>query len=381
MPSSTDLNHALWEHLHTAILLVDAQLNIHSLNPACENLLEISQFRGKGQSVLQFFCPPASESEIRHSFLTTLHTAQPYTSHESTLKVHFKDVYVDYHVSRLTFAEQFLLLIEIYPINEKLKITQQEHAQQQHHIARQLIRSVAHEIKNPLGGIRGATQLLARQLPDTQYREFTDIILNEVDRLSVLADTMLGSRQPPSYEWINIHEPLERVRSLIVNHIQQQDDPSSFLHQIKIKRDYDLSLPDVYADRNQLIQVMLNICMNAVQAFEENPDFFQHHQPQLILRTRIQRLVTIQGVLHRSAICIDIEDNGIGVPQEMIESVFYPLVTGRAKGTGLGLSIAQTIMQQHHGMIECYSETSKTIFRLLLPWENVHGKSSPVDRR
>lgn len=242
-----------------------------------------------------------------------------------------------------------------------LKISKEENLVQQHQVARQLVRGVAHEIKNPLAGIRGATQLLARSLSDDSYREFTDIIINEVDRLTNLADTMLGSRQLPSYEHVNVHEPLERVRSLIANQTKKK---------IKITRDYDLSLPDVMADRDQLIQVMLNISVNAVQAMTENKEFFVDSEPELTLRTRIQRLVTINGVLNRSTVRVDIEDNGPGVPESILESVFYPLVTGRAKGTGLGLSIAQNIMHQHNGMIECQSIPGKTIFSLYLPWES-----------
>lgn len=150
----------------------------------------------------------------------------------------------------------------------------------------------------------------------------TDIIINEVDRLTNLVDTMLGSRQLPSYENVNVHEPLERVRSLIANQTKKK---------IKITRDYDLSLPDVKADRDQLIQVMLNISVNAIQAITENKSFFTDQEPELILRTRIQRLVTINGVLNRSAVRVDIEDNGPGIPESILESVFYPLVTGRAK--------------------------------------------------
>ena len=158
-----------------------------------------------------------------------------------------------------------------------------------------------------------------------------------------------------------MHEPLERVRSLIANQTKKK---------IKIIRDYDLSLPDVNADRDQLIQVMLNISVNAIQAITENKTFFIDHEPELILRTRIQRLVTINGVLNRSTVRVDIEDNGPGIPESILESVFYPLVTGRAKGTGLGLSIAQNIMHQHNGMIECQSVPGKTIFSLYLPWES-----------
>ncbi|OTG66351.1 nitrogen regulation protein NR(II) [Acinetobacter silvestris] len=355
----------LVDNLTTAILLVDSNLNIFYLNSSCESLFDISLLRASGQPVMNILHAPNDHFNTHEALLNTLTTCQAYTRREATINVNFKDKHVDYSVSQLNTGRPYhpLLMIEINPIDRMLKISKEENLIQQHQVARQLIRGVAHEIKNPLGGIRGATQLLARSLNDPQYAEFTDIIISEVDRLRNLADTLLGSRHLPSYEAVNIHEPLERVRALIANQTKKR---------IKITRDYDLSLPEVKADRDQLIQIMLNISVNAIQAMTENRDFFVDHQPELILRTRIQRLVTINGILNKSAIRIDIEDNGPGVPEEILESVFYPLVTGRAKGTGLGLSIAQNIMHQHNGMIECQSIPEKTVFSLYLPWESSH---------
>ncbi len=355
----------LVDNLTTAILLVDSNLNVFYLNSSCEALFDISLLRASGQSVLNILHTPDDQFDTLEALDNTLKTGQAYTRREATISVNFKDKHVDYSVARLNSGKSYhpLLLIELNPIDRMLKISKEENLIQQHQVARQLIRGVAHEIKNPLGGIRGATQLLARSLNDPQYAEFTDIIISEVDRLRNLADTMLGSRQLPSYEPVNVHEPLERVRSLIANQTKKK---------IKIIRDYDLSLPDVKADRDQLIQVILNISANAVQAMTENKEFFVDEQPELILKTRIQRLVTINGVLHRSAIRIDIQDNGPGVPEDILESVFYPLVTRRAKGTGLGLSIAQNIMHQHNGMIECQSVPGRTVFSLYLPWEFNH---------
>ncbi|WP_343594759.1 nitrogen regulation protein NR(II) [Acinetobacter sp.] len=355
----------LVDNLTTAILLVDKNLNIFYLNSACEALFDISLLRASGMPVTQLLQAPNDSFDTREALLNTLKTSQAYTRREATINVNFRDIHVDYSVSQLNTGKPYhpLLLIELNPIDRMLKISKEENLIQQHQVTRQLIRGVAHEIKNPLGGIRGATQLLARSLNDPKYNEFTDIIINEVDRLRTLADTMLGSRQLPSYIDVNIHEPLERVRSLIANQTKKK---------ITIIRDYDLSLPDVKADRDQLIQVMLNISVNAVQAMLENKDFFKDHKPELTLRTRIQRLVTINGVLNRSAIRVDIEDNGPGIPEEILESVFYPLVTGRANGTGLGLSIAQNIMHQHNGMIVCHSVAGKTVFSLYLPWESQH---------
>ena len=355
----------LVDNLTTAILLVDSNLNIFYLNSACETLFDISLLRASGTPVLNILHIPTDEFKTEEALNNTLNSGQPYTRREATINVNFKDIHVDYTVSQLNAGRPYhpLLLIELNPIDRMLKISREENFIQQHQVARQLIRGVAHEIKNPLGGIRGATQLLARSLDNPEYKEFTDIIISEVDRLRTLADSMLGSRQLPSYELVNVHEPLERVRSLIANQTKKK---------IKITRDYDLSLPEILADRDQLIQVMLNICANAVQAMTENKEFFVYHQPELILRTRIQRLFTINGVIHRSVIRIDIEDNGPGVPEDILESVFYPLVTSRAKGTGLGLSIAQNIIHQHNGMIACQSVPEKTVFSLYLPWESNH---------
>ncbi|MFI7917514.1 nitrogen regulation protein NR(II), partial [Acinetobacter baumannii] len=301
--------------------------NIFYLNSACEALFDISLLRASGQPVLNLLHAPDDTFNTHEALLNTLKTGQPYTRREAIINVNFKDLHVDYTVSQLNAGKSYhpLLLIELNPIDRMLKISKEENLIQQHQVARQLVRGVAHEIKNPLAGIRGATQLLARSLNDESYAEFTDIIINEVDRLTNLADTMLGSRQLPSYENVNVHEPLERVRSLIANQTKKK---------IKITRDYDLSLPDVKADRDQLIQVMLNISVNAIQAITENKSFFTDQEPELILRTRIQRLVTINGVLNRSAVRVDIEDNGPGIPESILESVFYPLVTGRAKGKG-----------------------------------------------
>ena len=355
----------LVDNMTTAILLVDSQLNIFYLNSSCEALFDISLLRASNQPVMNLLHAPNDHFNTYEALLNTLRTGQSYTRREATINVNFKDMHVDYSVSQLNTGKPYhpLLMIELNPIDRMLKISKEENLIQQHQVARQLIRGVAHEIKNPLGGIRGATQLLARSLNDPQYAEFTDIIISEVDRLRNLADTMLGSRQLPSYELVNVHEPLERVRALVANQTKKK---------VKFTRDYDLSLPEVKADRDQLIQVMLNVSVNAIQAITENKDFFVDHQPELILRTRIQRLVTINGTLHRSTLRIDIEDNGLGIPEDIIESVFYPLVTARASGTGLGLSIAQNIMHQHNGMIDCQSVPGKTIFSLYLPWETNH---------
>ena len=356
--------HSLVDHMLTAVMQVSPDLAIEYMNPACEALLELSQFRATGQSLLSVLYEHDGQFDTEAAVQRTLHTGQPYTRREAMLRVGLRDKAVDYSVSLIIDdrpgAIDQRLLIEIQTIDRLIRISRDEHLVQQHQVARQLIRGVAHEIKNPLGGIRGATQLLARSLPDGSVSEYTDIIISEVDRLKLLADTMLGSRQMPEMKTVNVHEPLERVRSLILS----QTGGS-----VEVKRDYDLSLPEILADRDQLIQVMLNISVNAVQAMTENSKAMHNRPPKLTLRTRIQRMFTINGSLNRSVVRIDIEDNGPGIADDLIESVFYPMVTGRASGTGLGLSIAQDIIHQHRGLLECESKPGCTIFSLYLLWE------------
>ncbi len=362
--NSAVLGNALLEQLSTAVLLLDEHLSVRYANPAAEQLFATSRTHLLGRSIALFFW---EDDECLDALNNALLDQQPYTRREARL--HFPSngqvITIDYTATPFNGAGQAgkQLLVELFPQDRVLRLSREDNLFTAHQVTRALVRGVAHEVKNPLGGIRGATQLLARSLDNPEYKEFTDIIISEVDRLRTLADSMLGSRQLPSYELVNIHEPLERVRSLIANQTKKK---------IKITRDYDLSLPEILADRDQLIQVMLNICANAVQAMTENKEFFVYHQPELILRTRIQRLFTINGVIHRSVIRIDIEDNGPGVPEDILESVFYPLVTSRAKGTGLGLSIAQNIIHQHNGMIACQSVPEKTVFSLYLPWESNH---------
>lgn len=356
---------SLIDHMITAIMQVSPNLKVEYLNSACEALLEISRTRAIGMPLLSLLTEQDESFDTQGALLRTLKTGQPYTRREALINIGHKDIAVDYSVSliidgRLNAVSDHHLLIEIQPIDRLLRISRDEHLAQQHQTARQLVRGVAHEIKNPLGGIRGATQLLARSLPEGSVSEYTDIIISEVDRLRTLADTMLGSRHLPSLQKINIHEPIERVRSLILSQTNNT---------VHVIRDYDLSLPEIEADRDQMIQVILNICVNAVQAITENPKIFKDREPTIILRTRIQRMFTINSIRHRSVIRVDLEDNGPGIPDDIIESVFYPMVTGRASGTGLGLSIAQNIIHQHRGMIECQSQPGCTIFSLFLPWE------------
>lgn len=354
----------LADHLSTALILVTPALKIAYLNPSAEALLEISLSRAVGMPLLKVFCEQNPQLDPQTAFLNTLRTGHLYTRREAVIKVGLRDKRVDYSASLIFDAPSDAidrhLLIEVQTIDRLMRISRDEQLSQQHHVARQLVRGVAHEIKNPLGGIRGASQLLARSLPDDRdQQELVGIIISEVDRLKSLVDNMLGSHRQPQLRAVNIHEPLERVLSLLKS---QAGDSVQFV------RDYDLSLPEIQADANQLIQVFLNIGVNALQAMTEHPEQMQGRHPSLRLRTCVQRSFTIHGQLYRSVIRIDVQDNGPGIPAELLESVFYPMVTGRAEGTGLGLSIAQNIVHQHGGLLECESEAGCTVFSIFLPW-------------
>ncbi|MEM8547632.1 MAG: nitrogen regulation protein NR(II), partial [Pseudomonadota bacterium] len=236
-----------------------------------------------------------------------------------------------------------------------LKISREEGLISAQEATRSVVRGLAHEIKNPLGGVRGAAQLLARALPDEHLREYTSIIIEEADRLRDLVDRMLGPKRQLQVAPVNIHEVTEHVRNLIG---AEAGDATELL------RDYDPSLPSIVGDRPQLIQAVLNIVRNAYQATEG----LDHGS--ITLRTRSHRQFTIGTRRHRLVCRLDIEDNGPGIPEDLQHAIFVPMISSRAEGTGLGLSISQAIINRHQGLLDCTSEPGKTIFTIYLPMEN-----------
>ncbi len=258
------------------------------------------------------------------------------------------------------------VMLELNDIERHLRISRDARINSLQMTTRQMMRGLAHELKNPLGGLRGAAQLLERELPNEDLAEYTGIILQETDRLRGLIDRMLGPIDRPNFEWINVHEPLEQVRQLL--RIEAGDKPLDW------ELDFDPSLPDVWADRDQVVQVLLNLARNAVQSMREG----ETPKPRLTFRTRVLRQFTIHGKRHRLAVRIDVEDNGPGVPPDLVETLFLPMVSGRPSGSGLGLSLAQTIAERHHGMIEFVPMRRVTRFSLILPIrpDGTSGKAS-----
>ena len=248
------------------------------------------------------------------------------------------------------------IIVELLPLELQAKQDREERLIDQAQANKELIRNLAHEIKNPLGGIRGAAQLLQMEIESKDLIEYTQVIIHEADRLQALVDRLLAPhRRPHLVGDVIIHEVCERVRSLIM---------AEFPKGLRVVRDYDASIPEFRGDREQLIQAVLNIAHNAAQALSER---IAVGDAEIIFRTRIARQVTFGKQRYRLALELHVIDNGPGVPDDIHDRIFYPLVSGRDGGSGLGLTLAQTFVQQHHGLIECDSEPGRTDFKLLIP--------------
>lgn len=352
----SDAQHRLLlDNLTTATLLLNAELRLEYMNPAAEMLLAVSGQRSHGQFISELFTESA---EALSSLRQAVEQAHPFTKREAQLtSLTGQTITVDYAVTPILNQGQTLLLLEVHPRDRLLRITKEEAQLSKQETTKMLVRGLAHEIKNPLGGIRGAAQLLARELPEEGLRDYTNVIIEEADRLRNLVDRMLGSNKLPSLAMTNIHEVLERVCSLV-------DAESQGC--ITLVRDYDPSLPDVLIDREQMIQAVLNIVRNAMQAISSQNEL---RLGRITLRSRALRQFTIGHVRHRLVARVEIIDNGPGIPPELQDTLFYPMVSGRPDGTGLGLAITQNIISQHQGLIECESHAGHTAFSIYLPLE------------
>ncbi len=343
------------EGLNTAVLVFNSALRLTYMNPAGENLLAVSLRQATGQGVLDLLPAALSLSERLRG---AVETEQPFTEHELQLQLTGERlVTVDCVVTPIELEDGTEIVVELTQLDRHLRIAREENLLEQHQAARQLVRGLAHEIKNPLGGLRGAAQLLERELDDEELKEYTRIIIGEADRLRGLVNRMLGPNQLPQMRDCNIHQIVEHVRNLVAAEEQEN---------LSLIRDYDPSIPDFRADAEQPIQALLNIVRNAAQAL--------HGNGQIILRTRAQRQVTIGQKRHKLVVRVDIIDNGPGIPPDMLETIFYPMVTGHAEGTGLGLSIAQSLVNVHGGIIECSSRPGHTEFTILIPLETTHDQ-------
>ena len=333
--------------LATPVILVDPAGLTCYLNAAAESLFKLSRRNCVGQPLVVLLpglgrVLPTIEAACREDL--------GFIEHELPLRLPDGSTQILHCVGTPVHGEAEGVLLELRPIDQQLRIAREERLLHDQRINRELIRNLAHEIRNPLGGIRGAAQLLERELQSPALKEYTQVIRKEADRLQILMDRLLSPARIPQNLPVNIHEVLERVRSLIL---------AEFPDGIRIQRDYDTSLPELLGDREQLIQAVLNIVRNAAQALEG--------RGLICLRSRAARQVTLARRRYRTAILVQIIDNGPGIPEPLQARVFHPLVSGREGGSGLGLMLAQNFINQHHGLIECESRPGHTSFNLLLP--------------
>ncbi len=337
------------DQLATAVVVLDGMLHVTYLNQAAESFFGKSAPRVLGQEVRTLYVDPAEQATVLRN---TLDTGQPFTKREAVLLSNGqRRQRAHYSVERLGADA---LLIEIEPLDRFLRINRDDRHVALQETTRKLIRGLAHEIKNPLGGIRGAAQLLDRELGSDGQREYTRVIIDEADRLKNLVDRMLGSNEKPRFEPVNIHRVLERVVQLI-----DVEEPG----RIAFARDYDLGLPELEGDFGKLVQACLNIMRNAQEALVDTP------APRIELTTRAVRQFTIGPHRHRVVVRVDIQDNGPGIPADIADRIYYPMISGRPEGTGLGLSITQNIVGQHNGVLECDSTPGHTVFSLYIPLE------------
>ena len=338
--------------LATLVLVVQADDRVLFANASFEDVLGLSRRSLKGSDASELFVDtPAMRQALagarRHDFSSLRFDDQ--------LKRPGAEPYAVHVVVAVTETPDEVVL-ELLPLETQSRQDREERQMEQAQANKELIRNLAHEIKNPLGGIRGAAQLLQLELDSRDLTEYTQVIVREADRLQTLVDRLLAPhRRPQVVGNVNIHEVCERVRTLIL---------AEFPKGLQVRRDYDTSLPEFRGDVEQLIQAVLNIAHNAALALKER---IAEGDAQIILATRIARQITFVKKRFRLALELHVIDNGPGIPEDIRERLFHPLVSGRDGGSGLGLNLAQSFVQQHQGMIECESQPGRTDFKILIP--------------
>ena len=350
MPSSD----TVLQGLTTAVVVLNTTLEVLYLNSAAESLLGVSRQQAAGRPAAEFFLPP---DEVVELCRRALDTGLTFSRRELTVRLAEREAVLDCRVGPVESRESGLLL-ELIDTQRDRHIRREAELVAQQRVSRRIIRQLAHEVKNPLGGLRGAAQLLERQLPAVELKAYTKVIIEEADRLAALVDGILKAGNKPRPEAVNLHEITEYVAHLI-----EAEKPA----RVALVRDYDPSLPAIEADKGQLVQAFLNLARNGLQAIAESG--------RLIFRTRALTNYTLGGVKHRLVLSIEVEDDGPGVPEELKETIFYPLVTGRSVGTGLGLTIAQDLVTGNGGLVEFTSRPGSTVFQMRLPVANDPGEA------
>lgn len=331
-----------------AVLVTDTNLLLEYMNQAAQELIGNSLLRIKGQPIQSVISSSQLDSHIKQA----LRSQQSHVAREGEIIIQgYQCLSVDCAITPLFKNDEFRgMLFELTRVDRQLRIARETELINTQDTNKSVLRGIAHEIKNPLGGLRGAAQLLEIEFADEAVKEYTQIIISEADRLTTLVDNMLGSNQLPQKTLVNIHEVLEHARQVIV---------AKHPDKVTISPDYDPSIPQIRGDRDQLVQVALNLLNNAVRSFAD--------EGHIVLKTRIQRNFTIGSNHYPLVLCAQVIDNGQGIPEDLQGKVFFPMITGHADGTGLGLSIAQSIINQHNGLIEFQSKPGNTEFSMFIP--------------
>jgi len=348
MQSLSLLSTSVLDNLASAVIVFDSDLRVCYVNQTAEMLLAVSAKHVIGELPTAMM---ACHGEMVTDLIRAAAIGAPITKRGLVLTTDRSEVTVDCTVTPIMNDDGGdLTIVELQQIDRHLRISREERLIAQQAVSRDVVRGLAHEIKNPLGGLRGAAQLLESELDSDELKEYTHIIIQEADRLQELVNRMLGPNRRPNYAELNIHHVLERVRSLVLAETGER---------IRIVRDYDPSIPELIGDSDQLIQAILNIVRNSSRVLGDSGT--------VTLRTRVQRQMTIGNARYRLTAQIDIVDDGPGIPPEIADTLFFPMVTSGNGGMGLGLSIAQSLINQHKGLIECNSRKGETTFTILLP--------------
>lgn len=335
---------------------LDNTLTIEWLNQAAESMLGCSKRFAQGKKITSVIPLPAS---LLKQITEATHTKQSVVSRKvEILTRSHGPLTIDCVVTPVGYTDSRpQVLLELLDVDRPLKIATESALLEQQERSQNMLRGVAHEVLNPIGGIRGAAQLLEQELGHSKLTEYTDLLIKETDRLQKLLHRMLGPNTRPDFSEHNIHEVLAYVDRLLLN-----ENPGK----VTSRYDYDPSIPDIYCDKEKLVQVFINLVSNALYALKNTDN------PKITFKTRVERNFTIRGVLKKLVCKIHIQDNGPGIPSDLKDTLFYPLVSGRFEGTGLGLSIAQSLVVQHGGLIECQQKDGSTSFEVTLPIEKHH---------
>ena len=355
MPLGT-IHEQLLEHVSTAVMLVDPDCIVIYLNSAAQVLFQLSARQTVARRLRDFIQPP---DELEALVARTRGTGLTFARREMELSVGGHRVVADCRAT--PFPPRNATLLEFVDMERNLRIQREAELLAQQELSRRMLRQLAHEVKNPLGGLRGAAQLLARQLPEDVHKAYTDVIIGEADRLAALVDGMLRPAEQPRKRMANVHEVTEHVAKLIA-----AEKPAA----VHLHKDYDPSLPVVFVDVDQLIQAFLNLAKNALQAIGDAGN--------ITFRSRALSNYNLNGQRHRLVLSIEIEDNGPGIAEELKDTIFYPLVTGRPTGNGFGLTIAQELVSRNGGLIEFSSVPGSTRFQVRLPVSEPAHKQVPT---